>query len=69
MFAGRLDDIATLDVKAFGVSVVSGDFEDPKFKKEFFKKKLKDSGYVVTDEEPSQLLPDLTLPLSWVMKI
>lgn len=69
MLAGRLNDIATLEVKAFGVSVVSGDFADPKFKEEFFRKKLKDSGYVVTDDEPAEMLPDLTLPLSWVMNI
>jgi hypothetical protein len=69
MFAGRLDDIATLEVRAFGISVVSGDFEDPKFKEEFFRKKLKDSGYVVTDDEPAKTFPDLTLPLSWVMNI
>lgn len=69
MLAGRLDDIATLEVKAFGVSVVSGDFSDPQFKAEFLKGKLKNSGYVVTDDKPDEMLPDLTLPLSWVMKI
>jgi hypothetical protein len=69
MLAGRLDDIVTLDLRAFGVSVVSGDFSDPKFKEEFFKGKLKDSGYVVMDDKPDEMLPDLTLPLSWVMKI
>jgi hypothetical protein len=69
MLAGRLDDIATLDVKAFGVSVVSGDFADPEFKEEFFKGSFKDSGYVVTDDRPDEMLLDLTLPLSWVMKI
>jgi hypothetical protein len=68
MLAGRLDDIATLDVKAFGVSVVSGDFADPEFKDEFFKGRLKDSGYVVTDDKPDEMLPGLTLPLSWIMK-
>jgi hypothetical protein len=67
MFAGRLEDIETLEVKAFGVSVVSGDFADPAFKAEFYEKGLKNSGYVVTDDKPGQFVPDLTLPVSWVM--
>jgi Double-GTPase 1 len=67
MFAGRLDDIQSLNVKAFGVSVVSGDFMDPEFKENFFKKNLKDSGYVVVDDDPTTLIPDLTLPIEWVM--
>jgi hypothetical protein len=67
MFAGRLEDIETLDVKAFGVSVVSGDFEDPVFKAKFYETGLKNAGYVVTDDRPDEFLPDLTLPISWVM--
>jgi hypothetical protein len=67
MFAGRLEDIETLEVKTFGVSVVSGDFSDPKFKVEFYEKGLKNAGYVVTDDKPDEFVPDLTLPVSWVM--
>lgn len=67
MFAGRLEDIETLDVKTFGVSVVSGDFSDPVFKAEFFEKGLKSAGYVVTDDKPAEFVSDLTLPVSWVM--
>ncbi|MFD2052025.1 hypothetical protein ACFSQT_02360 [Mesorhizobium calcicola] len=67
MFAGRVEDIETLDVKTFGVSVVSGDFSDPVFKAEFFEKGLKNSGYVVTDDKPAEFVSDLTLPVSWVM--
>jgi hypothetical protein len=67
MFAGRLEDIETLEVKAFGVSVVSGDFADPVFKAEFYEKGLKNAGYVVTDDKPDEFVPDLTLPVSWVM--
>lgn len=67
MFAGRLDDIETLEVKTFGVSVASGDLDDPKYKEEFYKKGLHGAGYVVTDEQPADFLPDLTLPVSWVM--
>jgi hypothetical protein len=69
MFAGRLEDIETLEVRAFGVSVVSGDLEDPEFKAQFYDKGLNGAGYVVTDEEPDSFSPDLTLPVSWVMKI
>ena len=67
MFAGRLDDITGLEVKVFGVSVVSGDFVDPEFKEAFFKKNIKDSGYVVADDNPGVTIPDLTLPVEWVM--
>ncbi len=67
MFAGRLRDIETLEVKAFGVSVVSGDFADPVFKAEFYEKGMRNVGYVVTDDKPDEFLPDLTLPVSWVM--
>lgn len=69
MFAGRLEDIETLDVKTFGVSVVSGDFADPVFKEKFYEKGLKGAGYVVTDDRPDEFVPDLTLPVSWVMKV
>lgn len=69
MFAGRLEDIETLEVKAFGVSVASGDLKDPAFQAKFYEKGLKGAGYVVTDDEPKHFSPDLTLPVSWVMKI
>jgi hypothetical protein len=69
MFAGRLEDIETLEVKAFGVSVASGDLEDPAFKEKFYEKGLNGAGYIVTDEKPKEFLSDLTLPISWVMKI
>ena len=67
MFAGRLEDIETLEVKTFGVSVVSGDFSDPAFKAEFFEKGLKNAGYVVTNDKPAEFVSDLTLPVAWVM--
>lgn len=69
MFAGRLDDIHTLDIRVFGVSVVSGDFVDPEFKAAFFNKNLRDSGYVVVDDNPGATIPDLTLPIEWVMRV
>jgi hypothetical protein len=67
MFAGRLEDIDTLEVKTFGVSVVSGDFSDPAFKAKFFEEGLKSAGYVVIDDNPAEFVSDLTLPVSWVM--
>jgi hypothetical protein len=67
MFAGRLEDIETLEVKTFGVSVVSGDFSDPAFKAEFFEMGLKNAGYVVTSDKPAEFVSDLTLPVAWVM--
>jgi hypothetical protein len=69
MFAGRLEDVETLEVKTFGVSVASGDLDDPEFKKKFYEKGLHGAGYIVTDEKPKDFLADLTIPISWVMKI
>lgn len=67
LFAGRLEDIETLEVKAFAVSVVSGDFADPAFKAAFYENGTKNAGYVVADDKPDEFVPDLTLPIAWVM--
>jgi hypothetical protein len=69
LFAGRLADCLTLDVRTFGVSVVGGDFEDPAFTAEFHEGNIDEMGYVVVDdpEDGVQKLHDVTLPVAWVV--
>ena len=68
LFAGKLDDVDSLEVKVFGVSVVGGDLEvDPDFRQKFFKEDFDTAGYVVeqTDGVVSEER-DLTLPIAWL---
>jgi hypothetical protein len=69
LFAGRLADISSLEVKVFGVSVVGGDFVDESFKEQFLQRQgLQGAGYVVESEAGSIARSnDLTLPISWVV--
>ena len=69
LVAGRICDVARLDIAIFGVSVVGGDFDDAEFKNRFLKGKLQEFGYVVT-EQGSEIReePDLTIPVSWVFQ-
>lgn len=68
LFAGRLNDLSTLDVRVFGVSVVGGDFIDDDFKQRFFNGRLTDSGYIVQEQGGTvEIKPDLTLPIEWVV--
>ena len=68
LFAGRLEDVPTLEVKVFGVSVVGGDLgADPEFRQRFFEADLDAAGYVV--EEVDGVVReehDLTLPIAWL---
>jgi hypothetical protein len=68
LFAGRLEDVTTLEVKVFGVSVVGGDLgDDPEFRQKFFEADLDAAGYVV--EEVDGVVReehDLTLPIAWL---
>ncbi|WP_263359913.1 TRAFAC clade GTPase domain-containing protein [Acidicapsa ligni] len=68
LFAGRLEDVTSLEIKVFGVSVVGGDLQaDPDFRQRFFNGDFDTAGYVVervngiTHEEK-----DLTLPIAWL---
>lgn len=68
LFAGRLKDISSMDVKVFGVSVVGGDFIDDDFKTAFFDSELNSNGYVIQDINGEQNShPDLTIPVAWVI--
>ena len=67
LFAGRLEDISTLEVGIFGVSVVGGDFIDDDFTAKFLDGNIDNFGYVVA--EPNTV-PDgghMTAPIRWVM--
>jgi hypothetical protein len=68
LFAGKLEDVTTLEIKVFGVSVVGGDLgADPEFRQKFFEADLDAAGYVV--EEVDGVVRqehDLTLPIAWL---
>jgi Double-GTPase 1 len=69
LFAGRLADCASLDVRTFGVSVVGGDFEDPEFTAKFQQGDIDEMGYVAVDapENGPSEIQDVTLPVAWVV--
>lgn len=70
MLAGRLDDLATLDVQVFGLSVVGGNLDEAKFKEAFLKKGIDGQGWVVSREAGTGTWrkdPDLTKPVAWAI--
>jgi hypothetical protein len=68
LFAGRLNDVTNLEVKAFGLSVVGGDLQaDPEFRERFFEEDFDTTGYVVQEiNGVVRKEPDLTLPIAWL---
>lgn len=67
LFAGRLMDCVSLDVRCFGVSVVGGDFSDDAFKAEFFEADVDEMGFVAFEKDGMHKETDLTLPVAWVV--
>lgn len=69
LFAGRLVDCITLDVRTFGVSIVGGDFKDPAFTAKFHEGIIDEMGYVVVDNCDGGVgkVYDVTLPVAWVV--
>lgn len=69
LFAGRLLDCTSLDVRIFGVSVVGGDFEDPEFTAKFLESDIEEMGYVTVDDPKNGAseIHDVTLPVVWVV--
>jgi hypothetical protein len=69
LFAGRLSDCSSLEVRVFGVSVVGGDFEDEKFAEEFHESDINEMGYVVVGDldKGVETVHDVTLPVAWVV--
>jgi hypothetical protein len=68
LFAGRLEDLNSLEVKVFGVSVVGGDLQaDPDFRQRFFNGDFDTAGYVVERVDGiAHEVKDLTLPIAWL---
>ncbi|TCA74999.1 hypothetical protein E0H62_14880 [Rhizobium leguminosarum bv. viciae] len=69
LFAGRLADCNTLDLRTFGVSIVGGDFKDPAFTAEFLEGTMDEMGYVTVDNPGGGVenIHDVTLPVAWVV--
>lgn len=69
LFAGRLSDCNTLDVRVFGVSIVGGDFEDAAFTARFHEGDVNEMGYVVADDRDgvSYKIDDVSLPVAWIV--
>lgn len=67
LFADRLADISTVEVKVFGVSVVGGDFRDEAFKNRFLDGHFNECGYVVTEPCAMPHCADVTTPVRWVL--
>ena len=67
LFASRLVYTSTLDVKVFGLSVVSGDFGDDDFKTRFLRGDIDEFGYVVTERDAELHRDDVTTPVRWVL--
>lgn len=66
LFAGRLDDIESLEVALFGVSAVGGDFEDPVFKERYLNGEV--TGYVTTGGGKALVVEaDVTMPIAWIL--
>ena len=67
LFAGRLEHVSTVEVEVFGVSVVSGDFDDHEFKTRYFEGSIDQFGYVVIEPGTGPHPPDVTIPVRWVL--
>ena len=67
LFASRLAYTSTLDVKAFGLSVVSGDLAEDEFRTRFLDGEIDEFGYVVTEPDAGSKNDDVTTPVRWVL--
>jgi hypothetical protein len=70
ILAGRLDDLTTLDVQVFGLSVVGGNLDEEEFKKAFLEKGIDGHGWVAIREAGTGTWrkdPDVTKPVAWAI--
>ena len=67
LFADRLADVLAVEIGVFGVSVVGGDFRDEAFKALFLDGRVDEFGYVVTEPGDGPHLPDVTIPVRWIL--
>ena len=70
LFAGKLLNKTSIEIRTFGLSVVGGDFAcDSKFKDQFLDLPIDQMGYTVEETEGSvRKEADLTLALSWLLQ-
>lgn len=70
LFAGKLRDTDKVEIKAFGVTVVGGDFEDSDFKNDYLQNgDLQHAGYCTFDANGSvEQDVDMTYPVAWLME-
>lgn len=69
LFAGRLADVESLDVKVFGLSVVGGDLKhDDDYRKAYLEEGLDGQGWVaVLEDNEWRKKSDVTLPIAWAV--
>lgn len=68
LFAGRLLNESSLEVKVVGLSVLGGDVSVPAFKALIQEQGIVGNGYVVEDGVPGpQEHKDVTLPIQWLL--
>ena len=70
MLAGRLDDVSTLDVQVFGLSVVGGNLDEEHFKKIFLETGIDGNGWVAIRAGDTGMWTkdtDLTQPVAWAI--
>jgi len=71
LLAGRIENIADMEIGLFGTSVVGGDLlDDQEFKARFQLGDIKDFGYTVVQTQGKTITHerDLTIPLAWLME-
>ncbi|WP_017258881.1 TRAFAC clade GTPase domain-containing protein [Pedobacter arcticus] len=69
LFAGRLSDIDSLEIKLFGSSIVGGDLKEDTFVNSFLEKGIDQTGYVVERDHNGNLKHnnDVCQPISWLL--
>lgn len=69
LFAGRLADVESLDVRVFGLSVVGGDLKnDDKYRQTFLEEGIDGTGWVLLLEDNEwRKKSDVTLPIAWAV--
>ena len=70
LFVGKLADTEKVEVKAFGVTIVGGDFEDQVFRTEFLENgDLQHAGHCVVELDGKIMEEaDLTYPVAWLVE-
>tara|TARA_R110000868_G_scaffold104536_2_gene287876 strand:+ start:4299 stop:5141 length:843 start_codon:yes stop_codon:yes gene_type:complete len=69
LLAGKLDDLESLDVQVFGLSITGGDLtDDAAYRQTFLEGGVDSHGWVaVHDSDGWRKDPDVTLPIAWAV--